>query len=342
MTSSVISFWVQEFKTPIFTARIPSTMKRLLTFVIIGSLFGCNNSNKQQTGTDGSSQKERLNSNYEAISLSGDTLWSALPSQALIAQYITKKEAYEKDPSNLENILWYGRFTAYKGNYREAIAIYSEAIKKYPNEPRLYRHRGHRYITVREFDKAIVDLTRAASLIKGKENQVEEDGIPNVQNIPVSTLHGNIYYHLGLAYYLVDEPEASVQSFKKCLETSHNPDNVVSATHWIYMIFNRLGRPAAGENYLRNIKPGMNVIENTAYYRACLFYKGELNQSDIYPVSEGDAPSNTALKYAFANWLYYTGYKENAAVILKEIVAGDDWQSFGFIAAESDLARLYK
>ena len=317
-------------------------MKRLITIIIITSLLGCNNSNKKNADVNTQSKSEMTRQEYEGISLSGDTLRSPAPSEELISKFTAKKEAFDLDSSNIENIIWHGRFTAYMGNYREAIDIYSEAIKKHPNEPRLYRHRGHRYITIREFDKAITDLTRAAALIEGKENQVEEDGMPNAQNIPVSTLHGNIYYHLGLAYYLVDEQEVALQAFKKCLETSHNPDNVVSATHWIYMIFNRLGREAAGENYLRNIKPGMNVIENTAYYQACLFYKGDLEKKDIYPTSTDATSSNSALNYTFANWLYYNGYKENAAEILNEIVKGKDWNSFGFIAAESDLARLYK
>ncbi|MFT5983464.1 MAG: tetratricopeptide (TPR) repeat protein, partial [Ulvibacter sp.] len=231
-------------------------MKILLAIAIISLFIGCNNSNKKNTDASTQSKSEITNQAYEAISLGGDTLRSPAPSEELVSKYNVKKEAFDLDPSNIENIIWYGRFSAYLGNYLDAIEIYSEAIKKYPNEPRLYRHRGHRYITIREFDKAIVDFTRAAALIVGKENKVEEDGMPNAQNIPVSTLHGNIYYHLGLAYYLVDEQEEAVKAFKKCLETSHNPDNVVSATHWIYMIFNKLGREAAGENYLRNIKPG--------------------------------------------------------------------------------------
>ena len=47
------------------------------------------------------------------------------------------------------------------------------------------------------------------------------------------------------------------------------------------MIHNRLGRKAAGDNYLRNIDENMNVIENTAYYKACLFYKGLLSEEAI-------------------------------------------------------------
>ena len=37
-------------------------------------------------------------------------------------------------------------------------------------------------------------------MIAGKEDSIEPDGMPNPQNIPVSSLHTNIWYHLGLAY----------------------------------------------------------------------------------------------------------------------------------------------
>lgn len=316
-------------------------MKQLLFIILVSILFSCNNTNKNDPSSLNNNQSKELQNGDETISLAGDTLRSAKPSEALMERYQVKKNAFDANPQDIENIIWYGRFTAYLGNYREAIQFYSEAIDKFPNDARLYRHRGHRYITVREFDKAIVDLTRAASLIEGKENQVEEDGMPNEQNIPVSTLHGNIYYHLGLAYYLDQQMEPALQAYKKCLRTSGNPDNVVSATHWIYMIHNRLGRKPAAENYLRNIKTGMNVIENTAYYNACLFYKGLLKDDDIYPTTNGDSPSNAALKYAYANWLYYNNYKSRATVVLNEIIAGEDWASFGYIAAESDLAKLY-
>jgi len=154
-------------------------------------------------------------------------------------------------------------------------------------------------------------------------------------------MHGNIYYHLGLAYYLKQDMQNALNAYKKCLETSTSPDNVVSATHWIYMINNRLGRKSSAENYLRNIKTGMNVIENTSYYNACLFYKGLLNEGDIYPTTEGDSPANAALKYGYANWLYYNSYKSRATVVLKEIIASENWASFGYLAAESDLANLY-
>ena len=312
-------------------------MIRLYFIVSLVLFYSCTDSKQTKPVVNNSS----TSINYETISLLGDTLYASPPTKELISRYQEKKVAYEKDPTNIDQIIWYGRFTAYLGNYNEAIKIYSDAIEQYPGEARLYRHRGHRYITIRNFDKAIEDFTTAVVLIKGKENSIEPDGMPNPRNIPVSTLHGNIYYHLGLAQYLNRDLGPALKAFKQCLETSNNPDNIVSATHWIYMINKRLGRDKAAENYLRPIHATMDVIENQSYLQACLFYKGEISLDEIQLGNSSDTPSNTALSYAIANWWYYTGYAEKAKELYTEIVGQDDWASFGYIAAENDLAKLY-
>ncbi|MEZ4778751.1 MAG: hypothetical protein R2786_05140 [Flavobacteriaceae bacterium] len=308
-------------------------MKNTILLIAVVFLYSCQT--KEITIPDSWSQP------YQAITQRGDTLFSALPDEKILAQYLEKKKAFEAAPDSLENIIWYGRFQAYTGNYRSAIAIYTYGLEKFPNDPHLLRHRGHRYITVREFDKAIEDLSKAEELIKGTHNEVEPDGMPNAQNIPVSTLHGNIYYHLGLAYYLQRDLPKALEAFKACLSTSNSPDNVVSATHWIFMIQNRMGRKEAGDNYLRNIKPDMYVIENTTYYQACMFYKGEIPLENLYPFSEEKSASNTALKYAIGNWFWYHGDPQKAQEIFSEIVKGGNWASFGYIAAETDLAKPY-
>ena len=279
--------------------------------------------------------------NYQCISQLGDTLRSNAPSSQLISEYEQKKQAFEKEPENLDALIWYGRFTAYIGEYRQAIAIYSKGLKEHEEKARLLRHRGHRYITLREFDKAIEDLSLAAELIQGKANTIEEDGMPNEQNIPVSTLHGNIYYHLGLAYYLDRQMLKALDAFKKGLSIAKNADNTVACTHWIYMIQNRLGRPEAAKNYLRTITQDMPVIENHVYHKACLFYKGEIPYEELYNPDAPGTPSNSALAYAVGNWIWYTGNPRKGQEVFQRIVAGNDWASFGFIAAETDLAKPF-
>lgn len=88
----------------------------------------------------------------------------------------------------VDNLIWFARRKGYLGHYKDAIEVLTAGVTKFPKDARMYRHRGHRYITLRCFDDAIVDLDKAAKLIKGKPDEVEPDGLPNAQNIPTSTL----------------------------------------------------------------------------------------------------------------------------------------------------------
>lgn len=279
---------------------------------------------------------------YEAISLLGDTLRPNPPSEALIEKLDEKRTNYQNNPESLDDLIWFGRFTAYSGAYKSAIEIYTEGLKDFPEESRLLRHRGHRYISIRNFTAAINDLSLAAELIEGQENSMEEDGMPNERNIPVSSKHGNIYYHLGLAHYLNHDFPNALEAYKKCLETSNNPDNVVSATHWIYMILRRMGQKETADTYLEAISADMDVIENMAYHKACLLYKGVIDVSELTENDGEEAtPSSSALRYAIGNWYYYNGDEVTARQIFESIVSGKDWASFGFIAAESDLDKSF-
>ena len=83
------------------------------------------------------------------------------------------KRAFDHTPTNPDSIIWLGRRTGYLGRYGEAIAIYTKGIERYPNDARFYRHRGHRYLSVRKFDLAVRDFEKAAELTRGKPDEVE-------------------------------------------------------------------------------------------------------------------------------------------------------------------------
>lgn len=276
----------------------------------------------------------------EAISLFGDSLYADPPSEALLQQYAGHRDTYLADSASVDNLIWYGRFTAYKGNYREAIDIYSRGIERFPEDDRLYRHRGHRYITTRQLDKAVADLEQAALLIEGKENEMEPDGMPNAQNIPVSSRHGNIWYHLGLAYYLQGNLEKARTAFTRGLKSLNNDDNLVSVTHWLYMINRRMGDTLAAQQVLQPIEEELEVIENFGYHRATLFYKGLLSEDELMAEADG-SPAGDAVQYALANWYLYNGDTLRAQQLLREILTSGGWASFGYLAAEADLAREF-
>ncbi len=262
-----------------------------------------------------------------------------VPSQKALDQYQKAKQDYESDPKNVENIIWYGRRTGYLGKYEDAIQIYTEGIEKFSNDARLYRHRGHRYISIREFDKAVADLEFATTLIEGKENEIEPDGLPNAQNIPISTIHGNIWYHLGLAYYLQNEMEKAYKAYLICRNLKSNDDNIVSSTHWLYMIQRRLRKEEAAKILLAPVNDQMSIIENTSYYNLCKFYKGLIPVDSLQ--KNNGAAQDDATKYGLANWYFYNGDQEKAKKLIMELLEGKSWNSFGYIASECDYLRYF-
>ena len=287
----------------------------------------------------------KLPEDPETFSLFGEPLFKTpLRADILERQKKLYDEAltnYEADPEDADNIIWLGRRTAYIGDFRKSIAIYSMGIKKHPTDPRMYRHRGHRFITLRFFDQAISDFEKAAELIKGKPDEIEPDGIPNKRGIPVSSLHFNIWYHLGLAYYLKADFEKALHAYDMCMRASEIDDKVIATAHWYYMTLRRLGREAEAKKILENITEDMDVIENYHYHKCLMMYKGknkpEALMKEAYEM--GDLGLVT-IGYGVANWYHYTGNKEKAADILREIVAVEGWAGFGYIAAEADLYHM--
>ena len=249
------------------------------------------------------------------------------------------RQHHSANPGHADAIIWLGRRTAYLGRYRDAIDIYTRGIQQHPNDARLYRHRGHRYITIRELDRAIADFERAASLVAGREDEIEPDGLPNARNIPTSTLQSNICYHLGLAHYLKGDFERALPVYRECMEVSKNPDMLVATSHWLYMTLRRLGRDAEAARVLEPIRADLDVIENGAYHRLLLMYKRELPVDSLLATSSSAALDDVTTAYGVGNWYLYTGDAARATDIFHRIVATGNWAAFGAIAAEAELAR---
>lgn len=307
-------------------------MQKLFVIVLFALLFACNT--KKQS--EDSSADLRDSSFTTPL---GKTYAIAPPSEKLLEDYQSAKLAHEANPEDIEQIIWYGRRAAYLGQYREAIDIFSKVLEIHPNEPRLYRHRGHRYISIREYPRAIADLEKAAELIQGTPNEIEPDGMPNAMNIPVSSLHGNIWYHLGLAYYLTQQYDKAYEAYLKCRDSGSHYDNIVSSTHWLYMIQQRLGNPEKADSLLAPIHPDSTVIENQSYADLCRLYKGWLPADSLYQEGPG-SPSNDAVRYGVANWYLYNGDTTKARQLMEALVDEKAFSSFGYIAAESDLLHI--
>ena len=256
------------------------------------------------------------------------------------ANFRSAEKKYKADSSNDEHIIWYGRRLAYLGKYKEAIGIYSRGITLNPNNARFYRHRGHRYITLRCYDNAIVDLKKAVELIRDQVDEIEADGIPNEKNIPVSTLQTNIYYHLGLAYYLKGDNRQALLAWEKCLDISDNDDMKVATLNWLNVVLRKMGRQKDADQHLLEVKDDMEILENHDYFDILYMYKTGNDSKLVEKTKDQQTISNATLGFALGTYYQLKGNKEKAKELFEKVIAGNQWNSFGFIAAEAELAKM--
>jgi tetratricopeptide (TPR) repeat protein len=282
----------------------------------------------------------------EATALTGEALHQIIDSKSVKA----KKDSltaiahtqFKENPQNLDNIIWYGRRLAYQTQYADAIEVYTEGIKRFPKSPELYRHRGHRYISIRKLDKAIADFEMAAKLAEGRKIEIEPDGIPNKLNQPLSSLQFNIYYHWALAYYLKGDFAKASKIFEDCMSYSINPDLLVATVDWLYMCYQRSGQKDKAEAILQIVPDNTTVIENDAYLKRLQLYKGEIQAQELIDLSNPTPESELNIitqGYGVGNWYLYNGQEDKAKEIFKKIVATSYWPAFGYIAAEAELSR---
>jgi tetratricopeptide (TPR) repeat protein len=190
---------------------------------------------------------------------------------------------------------------------------------------------------VRDIDRAIADLERAAELMQAHPDEIEPDGQPNARNVPTSTLYSNTWYHLALAYYLKGDFSRAADLWRNARNATPNDDNLVAASSWLYLSLRRAGRAAEATAALAPIDADLDVIENGSYHSLLLMYKGERTPEAVLAAA-GDGASGTAVRYGVGAWHLVNGRREDALRIWRAMLDEPDWPSFGHLAAEAEIA----
>jgi tetratricopeptide (TPR) repeat protein len=283
---------------------------------------------------------------FQGVSLMGDSLSTTVDSVVQKDQ-IDKLEmaiaAYSEDPTQ-ENLVWIGRREAYLGRYDLAIRTFTKALNESPIAYEALRHRGHRFISIRKFDQAIADLIRAVNLMEGEPLQIEEDGMPNRLNIPLSNVQFNVWYHLGLAYYLKRDWENAVEAYEKCLAVSDNDDLKVATLDWYYMALMKLGREDQAKALIGKVHEGMEIIENDAYFKRILMYKGKLAPKALLTTEDNDEDQSlqyVTQGYGLGNYFLMQGDTSSAILTFQNVLDTGYWSAFGYIASEMEMSTLY-
>jgi tetratricopeptide (TPR) repeat protein len=278
----------------------------------------------------------------EAIGLDGREFFPVPPSPAakavLDANLAATTDDFIKAPDEALNILWLGRRLGYLARFQDAIVVFSRGAEKFPQDARFLRHRGHRYVSTRQFDKAIADFQRAAALMADRPD--EEEAVGSASSTRSGTLKFNIYYHMGLAYYVKGDFEHALAAYEECMKYRSDDESLVAISDWTYMALRRLGRDAEAKKLLAAIVPGMPIKDNTSYYQRLLMYKGLVKPEQILAANETDPLQIVTQGYGVGNFYLVNGDTAKATEIFRRVVAGSEWGAFGFIAAEADLARM--
>jgi LmbE family N-acetylglucosaminyl deacetylase len=269
-------------------------------------------------------------------SMTGDDLFRPVQTGAPTVQYkspagveyrslpeteaITKAQAaLAADPRSVARLIDLGVAQSGARQFREAIATFTRGLQIEPDNALLLRWRGHRYLSVREFDRALADLRRGARID--------------------STIYG-IWYHLGIVQFVRGEFAAAAASFAKAQPIAPDAAELAGSTDWLWMSLSRAGRGAEAKAMLDRRPDTHPQPVTNAYTRRLQLYRGEIGPQAVLTPADTDEVQVATLAFGIGNWYLVRGDKAQARVWFERSVKSGGWPGFGFILSEVELRRL--
>jgi tetratricopeptide (TPR) repeat protein len=225
--------------------------------------------------------------------------------------------ALAADPRNVERFIQLGVAQSGVWQFREAIETFTRGLAIAPNEPLLYRWRGHRYLSLREFDKAMSDLTRGAALD--------------------STIYG-IWYHLGIVRFAKGDFAGAANAFARAQPRAPDAAELAGSTDWLWMSLMRAGRRNEARAMLDRHPDSLPV--SNAYSRRLKLYRKEIGPDDVFTPADTADVQVATLSYGIGNWYLTQGDTAKARSWFERSIKSRGWPGFGFIVSEVELRRL--
>jgi tetratricopeptide (TPR) repeat protein len=227
------------------------------------------------------------------------------------------EQALAAEPRNVQRFIQLGVAQAGARQMREAVQTFTRALAIAPNDPMLYRWRGHRNLSVRDFDGAMADLTRGYGLD--------------------STNYG-ILYHLGVLRFVRGDFNAAADAFARAQPRAPDAGELAGATDWLWMSLQRAGRaPEAAAMLAR--RPDSLPVSN-AYRKRLRLYRGEIGPDALFTPSDTGDVDVATLSFGLGNWYLVKGDSARAREQFARSVRSGGWPAFGFIASEVELGRM--
>jgi tetratricopeptide (TPR) repeat protein len=225
--------------------------------------------------------------------------------------------ALKADPKNVQRFIDLGVAQSGARQFREAIKTFTNGLAIAPNDAMLYRWRGHRHLSVREFDQAMADLTHGYKLD--------------------STNYG-ILYHLGILRYIRGDFAGAAAAFTRAQPRAPDAGELAGSTDWLWMSLMRAGRKTEAKAMLAR-HPDSLAVDN-AYARRLKLYRGEIGPDAVFTPADTADVQIATLSYGLGNWYLVNGDKAKARANFERSVKSGGWPGFGFIVSEVELRRV--
>jgi tetratricopeptide (TPR) repeat protein len=225
-------------------------------------------------------------------------------------------QALATDPRNVDKLLALGMAQSGARQFREAIATFTRGLSIAPNHAPLLRWRGHRYLSVREFDLALADLKRATAID--------------------SALYG-AWYHLGVVHFARGDFAAAAESFTRALPLFPDAGELAGSTDWLWMSLARAGRMTEATAMLAR-RPD-SLATTVAYAQRLRLYRGEISPERVLTPADTVDVQLATLAFGVGNWYLVKGDTATARGWFERSVRSGGWPGFGFIISEIELRR---
>lgn len=237
-------------------------------------------------------------------------------------------------PEREDSYVWLGRRYGYLGRLPEAIEVFSNGLRLFPDSYRLYRYRGRHLARNYQYEQAIKDYRKAVELIEYEPDSYEPNGIINGLAITLSTFKQNIPYYLGQTSMAVGDYETVYSAMDEAINVPvlfAYMEELIPVTYWKYMALRKMGRHQLAETELAKVPDQYELIENDTYHAAVNYLKGNYERDEFLKSADSLG------KYAVAMKDHFEGRDESAIRLWNELT---DAGPRGFWPAEAELMMM--
>lgn len=254
--------------------------------------------------------------NDNKIKIPLDTQIYMKSSNVLLNESVKEAKLYlKKNPKEVDAWIDYGRELIRQNLYREAIDIYNQGLLKFPLNPYLLTLAGRAYLNIRRYEEAVANFVLS--------KRIKPDLF-------------DTYYHLGVAYYLLEDNELSLKTFDKTMKLADCDEDYTGSAYWYLLTLMRMDKKEEVYKFAGHIEPGLKLTLGYAFYNVLLIVNGNKEIDDVLKIEDNMTNAHLIYYYGIACYQYFLGNESEGDRLILRILEekeGKRWAGFAYLGA---------